>query len=48
MRVMRDILGGAWSAAHLTMLFMLLLGFGTALNSGLVLGLRLVGGPVLP
>ncbi len=48
MRVVRDILGGAWSAVHLTMLLMLLLGVGTAFNSGLVLGWRLVGGAVLP
>jgi hypothetical protein len=48
MRVVRDILGGAWSAARLTVLLVALLCLGTAVNSGLVLGWRLVDGVGLP
>jgi hypothetical protein len=48
MRVVQEILGGAWSAAQLTVLLVLLLGLGTAVNSGLVLGWWLVDGTPAP
>lgn len=50
MRVVQSVLGGALSAPRLTMLLVLLLGLGTAFNSGLVLGWRLLDGtaPVAP
>jgi hypothetical protein len=48
MRVVREILGGAWSAAQLTVLLVLLLSLGTAVNSGLVLGWWFVDGAPMP